>query len=248
MKLMSPRERQDAFDVALSVLTASFPKQVLGGHMHELWPDCETFLAHVLAFDKAVQQRQPSFLRQDAEMYVNMMCDVTWYLWEMGQYEAALKLLSSTEAICCQIIGQNSLEAARIFVNRGCVLSTLNRYQDAGRLFEKALHIRREQLPDNHQLLANSYMQMGNYYLNSWPGKTGIDNAIEAHKKVVEIRLRSSTTEPTVMINSYLNYSRSLMMGAILGEAESCLKKAEEVEDQFRDSCQTKVYLYYRHP
>ncbi|KXX79486.1 Clustered mitochondria protein [Madurella mycetomatis] len=242
LKTLSQDERQEAFDVVLSILATCFPKQIVGTHMHELWKGCETFLAHVLAFDKAVQRWQPSFGEQNA-VYVNMMCDVTWYLWEIGQYNEALRLLESTERICARTIGLNNLEGARIFVNRGSVFSTLNRYKDAGKLFANALHIRRRILPGDHQLLANSYMQMGNYYLNTSSGTTGIEDAIQAHEKVIETRLKSSTTKPTDMIVSYLNFCRSLMMGGRLNDAQANLAKAEELEGKVRDG---RTHLYYR--
>lgn len=247
LNLMTLEERQEAFDVALSILATCFPKQVLGSHMHELYEGCEAFLPHVLAFEKAVQEKKPSFLQRDAEMYVNMMCDVTWYLWEIGQHNEALRLLDSAESICSQTIGLDTLEAARIFVNRGSVFSTLNKYRDAGLLFEKALDIRSGCLPDGHQLLANSYMQMGNYYLNTSSGTTGVENAIHYHQKVVNIRLSSPATEPAVMINSYLNLCRSLMKGGRLGDAETYLGEAERIEGQLRDSPQTRNRLEYRH-
>ncbi|GAB1312456.1 hypothetical protein MFIFM68171_02666 [Madurella fahalii] len=229
LKMLGQPERQEAFDMVLSILAARFPQQVLGNHMHELWEGCETFLDQVLAFDKAVQRWQPSLL--ETKVYVNMMCDCTWYLWEIGQHDEALTRLEWLERLCSRTIGLHTLEGARILVNRGCVFSTLNRYEEAGMLFEHALQIRSQMLSGDHPLLANSYMQMGNYYTSL--GK--VDDAVEAHEKVIQIRLGSPTTTPSSMAVSYFNYCRSLLLCGRFDEAERYLRKAEDVEMRVRD-------------
>ncbi|KAK5654035.1 hypothetical protein OQA88_7713 [Cercophora sp. LCS_1] len=241
LEMLGRDERQEAFDAMLAILATAFPKQVLGSHMHEFWEECEASLAHVLAFDKAVQKWKPS-LGQRSAIYVNLMCDVTWYLWEVDQHNEALRLLESTEAICGQTIGLDTLEGARIFVNRGSVLSKLNQYHEAGDLFEKALTIRKRLLPESHQLLANSYMQMGNYYLNTSSGAAGIEKAIQAHQKVIESRLGSAATKPADMIVSYYNLCRSLVMGGRLNDAEENLAKAQLLEGELRGGPQTSLY------
>jgi tetratricopeptide (TPR) repeat protein len=241
LKKLSNPDREAAFSVMLSILATCFPKQVLGSHMHDLWDRCELFLAHVLAFDQAVQELQPQ-LGGETRVYVNMMCDVTWYLWEIGQHREALRLLQSTESICSKTIGLNTLEGARIFVNRGGVFSSLNRYHDAGKLFKEALNTREGILPEDHPLLACSYMQMGNAYLNTSSEMAGIQNSIEAHEKSLGVRLKLRAAEPIDMIVAYHNFCRSLMMGGRLSDAKANLDKAEELEAQIRASRCTELY------
>ncbi|KAK3306512.1 uncharacterized protein B0T15DRAFT_143304 [Chaetomium strumarium] len=237
LKLISDAERKQAFDVALSTLKICFPSQTLGNHMHNVWDACEAFLVHVLAFDKAVRDWQPAL--GDNAAYINMMCDCTWYLWEIGQYDEALRLLEQIEGICSETIGLHTLEGARIYVNRGSVFSTLNRYEEAGKLFEEGLRIRSELLPKDDPLLANSYMQMGNYYTSQGQ----IDNAVRAHKQAIGIRAKSSETPKGIMIISHFNICRSLLMGGRLDEAEAYLRKAEELEPRLD---QGREVLYYR--
>ncbi|KAK4241993.1 clustered mitochondria protein [Achaetomium macrosporum] len=237
LKLLSNAERKEAFDMALSTLKVCFPSQVVGNHMHNVWDACETFLVHVLAFDKAVWDWQPSL--GDNAAYINMMCDCTWYLWEIGQYDEALRLLKGIEGICRDTIGLHTLEGARICVNHGSVLSTLNRYDEAGKLFEQGLRIRSELLPKDDPLLANSYMQMGNYYT----AQGQVDRAVRAHKQAIEIRAKSAETPAGIMIISHFNICRSLLMGSRLDEAEAYLSKAEELEPRLDPG---REVLYYR--
>jgi tetratricopeptide (TPR) repeat protein len=237
LKLISDVEREQAFDLALSTLKICFPSQVLGNHMHSVWDACESFLVHVLAFHKAVRDWQPTL--GDNAAYINMMCDCTWYLWEIGQYDEALRLLEQIEGICRQTIGLHTLEGARIYVNRGSVFSTLNRYEEAGKLFEEGLRIRSDLLPKDDPLLANSYMQMGNYYASQGQ----VDKAVRAHKRAIEIRAKSSETPEGIMIISHFNICRSLLMGSRLDEAEAYLKTAEELEPRLG---QGREALYYR--
>lgn len=107
-------------------------------------------------------------------------------------------------------------------MNKGSVFSSLNRYDEAGELFQKGLEIREQALPGDHQLLINSYMQVGNYY--TWQER--IDHAISTHQLVISMREKSTFTTPGMMIVSCLNLSRSLLMGNFLDEAERILDKA----------------------
>lgn len=106
------------------------------------------------------------------------------------------------------------------------MLSTLNRYEEAGKLFEQGLQIRIALLPRDSPLLTNSYMQMGNYYASQGQ----VDDAVRAHKQVIEIRATSSGAPVGMMIISFFNLCRSLLMGNRLDEAEAYLQKAEELE------------------
>lgn len=258
-KIMSVEERQETFDVALSILAARFPQQVLGNHMHNLWDDCEVFLPHVLAFDNAVKQWRP--MLDDPSVYINMMCDCTWYaltshkgcslcrgadqwivryLWEIGQYDEALKRLEWVEVFCTETIGLSTLEAARIYVNRGSVYSTLNRYEDAGGLFQQGLNIRKELLPDDNQLVANSYMQVGNYYTS----QERVDDAIDAHRHVIEVREKSPLTPIGMMVISYFNLCRTLLLGNRFDEADEYLRKAEQWEKRMPVGREALMYTH----
>ncbi len=255
LKLISDAERQEAFDMALSTLRVCFPRQVLGDHMLDVWDGCEAFLAHLLAFHEAVQTWRPSL--GDNATYINKMCDCTWYymqfyfsacvwcnrlmsvpryLWEVGQYDEALRLLDQTESVCAHTLGLHSLEAARIYVNRGSVFSTLNRYDEAGKLFQRGLQIRSELLPEHSPLLANSYMQMGNYLTS----QGHFEHAVQAHRQVIGIREKTPETPSGIMIVSYFNICRSLLLGNRVDEAEAYLKRAEALEPQLgqgREAC-----------
>ena len=161
------------------------------------------------------------------------------YLWEIGQYEEALARLERLEKLCTQSIGLETLEAARIYVVRGSVFSTFNRYSEAGELFQKALIIREQLLPSDDQMLANSYMQVGNFYIS----QERYDEAIESHTKVIKIRKKSSSPAPGMMIISYFNLSRSLLMARKLKEAEETLESAASCE---KGVPKTNEVVYYK--
>ncbi|VUC20828.1 unnamed protein product [Clonostachys rosea] len=226
LQMLTDTNRQEAFNTTLTILSACFPRQKSGDHMNADWNDCERFFAHVLAFDTAVQNWNP--VLADYEAYINLICDVTWYLWEIGQYDEALGRLNWIEEICEKTIGLDTLEAARVYVNRGSVFSSLNRYDEAGQLFQKGLTIRQTLLPADDQLLGNSYMQVGNYYASQ--GK--IEEAIRSHRQVIRIRESSPETPPGIMIISYFNICRCLLLGTQLAEAERMLEMAQLWENK----------------
>ena len=157
--------------------------------------------------------------------------DAVRYMWEIGQLNEALKLLECIETVCSKSSSLESLEVARIYVNRGSVLSTLNRYDEAGELFDKALQIRSKLLKENDPLLANSYMQMGNYLTS----RGRFEEAVKSHLRVIDIRTRTLETPVGIMTISYFNLCRSLLMGNRLDEAEVYLKKAEDLEPTMKE-------------
>ena len=119
-----------------------------------------------------------------------------------------------------------TLSAARVLVVRGSVYANLNRYDESGPLFEQALEIRKNLLQDDDQLLANSYMQMGNFHMS----QKEYSEAIAAHQKVIQIRQRSYESAPGQMIISYFNLARPLVVANRLEEAEAALRSAEACE------------------
>ncbi|KAI1128111.1 hypothetical protein F5Y10DRAFT_292289 [Nemania abortiva] len=240
LRMLHDDDRNEAFNAMLLILSHHFPKQALGDHMHALWGKCEVFLGSVLAFDTAVNQWQPRL--DDPSSFLNLICDCTWYLWEIGQYEEALPRLASSEAFCASTIGLGSLEAARIYVNQGSVYSSLNRYGEAGPLFQKALDIRRVLLPQDHQLVVNSYMQVGNYL--TWQGQC--DDAVAAHEHVVRMRETYTTLSPGIAIISYLNLSRALLMAKRLAEATKAVDKAESWEEKLPNDTEKTYYGAHR--
>ncbi len=161
------------------------------------------------------------------------------YLWESGQYDEAISRLEWAETVCRDLIGLQTLEAARIYVNRGSVFSTLNRYDDAGPLFQKALDIRQKVLPEDDQLLANSHMQIGNWYTSL----ERVDDAIRSHRRAIDIRRGSPLTTPRLMAISYFNLSRSLLMGGRLDEAKRNLEQAQELEKGLLPSTEAPYYV-----
>ncbi|KAF2829954.1 hypothetical protein CC86DRAFT_403285 [Ophiobolus disseminans] len=148
--------------------------------------------------------------------------DAFEYLWEIGQYDDAFTRVDHAETICSETIGLQTPEAARLFVVRGSVLLTLNRYSEAGGLFKKGLDICVALLPWNDQLLTNSFMQVGNFYLS----EDRFDNAIEMQTKVIAIREASDDSSPAMMVISHFNLSRSHLGARRFEDAERALSDA----------------------
>ncbi|KAI1085963.1 hypothetical protein F5B19DRAFT_231954 [Rostrohypoxylon terebratum] len=223
---MSNEELNMAFDSATKLVRDAFPKQILGMHMYKFWPKCEQFLPHVLAIEVAYTERHPHLTQADE--FVDMMCDCSWYLFETSQLEEALQPLCTAETLCKRTIGEDSLSMARIHVGRALVLAHQNKYNEAGPLYEKALEIREKHLPQNDQLLANSYMQVALFRTH----QCRLPEAITAHKKAIDIRSNSDRHAPPLMALSYINLSRCLLMTEQWGELEQVLSRSEEC---FRD-------------
>lgn len=123
-------------------------------------------------------------------------------------------------------------------MNRGSVYSTLNRYDDAGALFREGLRIRKQHLRDDDPLLANSYMQVGNYYTS----QGDIGNAVSYHRQGILIRERSPQVSPNMMVISYFNLCRTLLLGKQEREASEMLEKAQEWEKLLPPGREATIY------
>jgi tetratricopeptide (TPR) repeat protein len=219
--------------------------------MIDLWPQCEPLAPHVLAVNRTYCRLSKVQLENPNE-YVEMLCDCTWsveprheeneykanlvarYLWELNQYATALFHLEVAEKICADYadaLGEDCLEYARTQVVRGCIYSSQNKYHLCGEVFNKALKIRERHLPENHELLANSYMQMGNYYTSE--GR--FEDAVHTHSSVLRIRSINKPQVPKQILISHFNLARAqLAMGDLHGTEET-LKQAEHFEAQVHD-------------
>ncbi|KAK4195514.1 hypothetical protein QBC40DRAFT_315968 [Triangularia verruculosa] len=241
LKRMSDFEREGAFSMALWLLRKRFPRQELGAHMHNVWDTCETFLLQVLAFENSVRAWMPLFIGDEASDYINLICDCAWYLWEIGQHNKGLSILDAAEKGYVQVIGAESLNAARIYVIRGSIYSTLNQYDKSGPLFLEALRLHQKLLTPDHPLIANSLMQVGNYYTS----QDEFDRAINSHREALRIRQSCQGTPPHMMALSYFNLCRPLIMtnrSENLLEAEGLLKLAKAAEERLNH----RLLVYYK--
>ena len=84
------------------------------------------------------------------------------------------------------------------------------------------MEIRKTHLAADDQLLANSYMQVGNALLNA----DLFDEAIVMQEKVITIRQKSYHLTPAMMVISYLNLSRSLLGARQFEKAQHALDNA----------------------
>ncbi|OJD34141.1 phosphorylase superfamily protein [Diplodia corticola] len=234
---VSTEEKEEAFEVALRLLARNFPKQHLGAHLHDQWARCELFLSHVLAIDTMVHQLSPEL--KDPVSYIDMLCDCTWYLWEIEQYDEALGRLEQLEKLCAETIGIKTLQGARILVNRGSIYARCDHLLESGACFRRALEIRQRLLPDDDQLLANSYMQVGNWYTSQ-----GQYDQAERHLRS-SIKIRDASI-PGQTIISHQNLARCLQLQGKLDESGDIVNKSAEVERAMGTSKEAQYHKFGR--
>ena len=144
------------------------------------------------------------------------------YLWELGQLDESSAMLETARNVFEENKGIDPLLLARVHCVQGSIYAHQNKYNLAGELFVEALHIRIDLLPGDSQLLANSYMQVGNFYTSE--GR--VEEAIHNHRQAIAIRSMSYLDAPGQMCISNINLSRCLIMTKQYSDAEAALDHA----------------------
>jgi len=119
-----------------------------------------------------------------------------------GRYDLALEQLAEATTILQQT--GNTLETAKALSNQGLVYNSTGKYLQAEEQLQMALTLRQSVLPDVHELIANSYNNLGLVY-----GQLDADKAIDYYEKAVVIyeKLHGKDHPKMAVANSNLGFA-----------------------------------------
>ncbi|MBL7844706.1 MAG: CHAT domain-containing protein [Cyclobacteriaceae bacterium] len=146
-----------------------------------------------------------------------------------GRYDLALEQLTEATTILQQT--GNTLETAKALSNLGLVYYSTGKYLQAEEQLQMALTLRQSELPDAHELIANSYNNLGLVY-----GQLDADKAIDYYEKAVAIyeKLHGKDHPKMAVANSNLGYAyfQLELYGDAINYYETALAIWEKINPQ----------------
>ncbi|KAI1273566.1 hypothetical protein F5Y07DRAFT_402296 [Xylaria sp. FL0933] len=92
---MTPKSRQDVFNVTFSLLRKAFPNRRGETHLYNCWAVCEQFHQHVQALSKMHTLLKGSGVVLNTSGYQTLIRDDIWYMLETQQFTGAEALIKS---------------------------------------------------------------------------------------------------------------------------------------------------------
>lgn len=218
--------RQKSFDAAATLLNARFPKMGGPNSLYGRWKECSEWLPHVqcLAGVYSKQAKSKPLLTSSPDLD-ELLKNCAWYLYEIGETDGCLKLLDIALDACLE---KDSLLYSQLCNNAACTYFDINNAGRCWEYFSKCLEIRKGRLPSDHSDLANTYNNIGNYYILVG----NLDKALKKHNKGVAMKSRNPETRPDYMALSQIGVGRVYFLKRDFKQAISRYEQARELLEQ----------------
>ncbi|KAJ9617240.1 hypothetical protein H2200_000961 [Cladophialophora chaetospira] len=220
----------DFFDAMVSVLYDAFPKQDLGRPLTDYWANCQLWIQHVVTLAlryKAYTSNRPEGdipLKgmASAELFVQLLANASWYLFEIADYEEALNLI---EIASTAAEDKNSLDYAHLLNTAGVTFYELNKLRRAREALERCLAIRTSLLPEGHIEIANTLSNLGNVET----AENNLEAAMEVLEKSAVYRESLGDEAAMMLALSYLQIGRVLFLREDYPQSYAMYQKCEGV-------------------
>ena len=239
-------QRGRVLDWAVFCICRVYPHQDKGQSMTEFYPICAQYTQHLISIEKFYREHKGDLAPNGALGEILAHC--SWYLFERGQMDLALGVLSTAEEICQSIsLGQYSQILGLIYNNLGAVYM-IKRDNEKGLSYTQLAITHREGSISHDdpeiQQLSISYMN----YANDMQTLDGFDRAkvISYYKKSLEISetCPGSTPEAKELILSNMAYAHWRF--EMFDEAEQFVQRALSLHPACRHLTSYMLYtLYY---
>ncbi|KAL6719942.1 hypothetical protein ACLMJK_001863 [Lecanora helva] len=202
-------ERQEAFNNASKLLYESFPKQVSGRLMLDLWSTCQIYEQHVLSLVHLYNcESETTSLKPPLE-FCKLMCNVAWYLSERRGLSDELNLLllvafKSYDA--CQDEKKDPISYAHLCNTMGIMTHNKGDFISSKNYLQKCHDIRMQAPDPDPEEMANIYNNLGNVEFSMLE----CENALLWHKQAEAIRMPKGDEWATSKGMTHLNMGRSL--------------------------------------
>lgn len=136
-----------------------------------------------------------------------------------ARFDLALNELTESARVLQQ--SGNVLETARTLSNLGLVYNSTGKYLQAREQFQMAMSLRQDQLPDNHELIAASYNNLGLVY-----SQIDVDQAIDYYEKASAIYEKLHGKDHPKMAVANTNLGMAYLSLELYGDAINYLETA----------------------
>ncbi|KAH6973821.1 P-loop containing nucleoside triphosphate hydrolase protein [Ilyonectria sp. MPI-CAGE-AT-0026] len=233
IRRMGDDKRIEAFDVALDLIWAVFPRQTEEGLlMSSENEECEKCLAHVESLEvKYLELSARADYSPIKLAEIAYFC--SWSMFERGMFSRAMKLAFTGVRIVDSSPAETRLLRADLFTTiGGCQLEITNAFEDAYTNLEKALQFRLDAskaglMDADHPQIANSYMSLG----TAAAGNRLNDVAMELAGKSIELREERKEDQIQMLAMSYHNLAIAALMAGQLDKAENSIMEAQRLSE-----------------
>ncbi|KXT09807.1 hypothetical protein AC579_10509 [Pseudocercospora musae] len=157
---MRAERRRETFRKILSSLSTAYPTNVTGSSLLHNWDQCERYSAHMsyLLKHRGLFSHGPG--RDEDQVLRRLVSTCTWYMFEIGNFSEADRLLHDAEPL----LGDDIQSAAVRFSLAG-IRNECNRIVEAKVQVDKVVEIQENLLPAGDLTLGHTYYSAGLVYM-----------------------------------------------------------------------------------
>jgi tetratricopeptide (TPR) repeat protein len=206
---------------AVKAVDNAFPAAAFPLATDKDWKGCQTYITQAQACARIDEIDKNALRFEEAGGLMNR---AAFYLHLRGEYAEAEPLYDLAEGICRDLTLPRS-RLADILNRRGRLKNTLGQYQEAIKLFQKALDIRTAEFGPSHRDVADSLDGLALVYANQGNDAVAQDNFREAYK----IRKSQSTLDDPAALEGLNNLASFYCARGRFEEAKPLLQEAESI-------------------
>lgn len=223
-------ELQDSFEIAARLVFEQFPQRRAEESLFSRWNICQDYIPHGVQLSRKFSDYAPSGKLKGSPEFVQLLSNCAWYLFEVGDYEVAGRILETAASACDN---KSSLVYAEIRNTAGARYYDLNRLTDCRMAYEECMRIRQEHLSHKDIGIASIYHNLGNLELAQ--GNT--EEAMERYNRATQIWVDGGDTTASRLALTYLCIGRVRMLQGNLSKAmeQTALSEALFVRTIGRD-------------
>jgi tetratricopeptide (TPR) repeat protein len=180
---------------------------------------------------KYIDYRRPErqTVLSPTDEFVDLICNATWYLYEMGDYALGVSIVRLGKSICKN---ETSAQFARLCSTQGANYYELNRAADCRTNWELALRLRQEASADfsKSDIHARADLAISFHNLGNMEGAAGNhEKALEYFGRAVGYRIHMGDTAAIHLATTYLGIGRCYVAQKKFEDARKMYGQAEQL-------------------
>lgn len=227
------------FDYATNCLSSIYPRQVNGESMQQDFPQCRALTPHIMSLHSHYMQffapsdnKQSKEYPQETKLFVQLLADAGWFLYETNQWETAMMLFSTGEKLCLIYFNDAPHKlTALIYNNIGVIHNSMYNPEESMKYAKMSLAIREKCLSEDDPEMGNSYANVGHTLVDTGRYR----EAQVYYTRAVEVHERAKVPSSDLLEGAYTCMGMCMLFLNQLTEAESWLDKAIN-QHQYFDS------------
>ncbi|KAJ3496070.1 hypothetical protein NLG97_g2939 [Lecanicillium saksenae] len=226
---LSPEQKQEAFLVALQLLSHSFPKRLHGRHLYQSWNICSQLIHHVDALQEQYEELKAEGFDTQEPSFAILSADASWYCAEASTIQTAERI---ARRAMDNWTDRTVLQYAYLCESSAHMTHRRGRYPASLEHSQTALAIRKAADQTPAKVLADSHNSVALALLGTYQSEAAIQNV---NRAITIARRVSDDERKTWNYDRYLrNRSRAQVALGLFDLAKADLDEAE--------AFQTSVY------